>query len=178
MFYVIKNCSNYRDFTIQCNKAILNYKKNIHCIVFLERLKLLVKDNQDRHNQYCTSTEEHECRFSRFYKVVLFYLQNELDYQEKDLPFSYFKKSERRTLDHDIEEMVNLLPMLKQVNKGNYMKLKLELNEMKSYYFLDKKNWKQLFLGKIMVLQNSQVISSEQSATLIEKIEKRFFAPV
>lgn len=163
---------------MHCNKAILNYKKNIYSIVFLERLKVLVKDNQDRHIQFCDSTEHNECRFSKFYKVVLFYLQNELDYQEKDLPFSYFKKSERRLLDHDIEEMVNLLPVLKQVNKGNYMKLKLELNEMKSYYFLDKKNWKQLFLGKVMVLQNTHVISPEQSATLIEKIEQRFFSPV
>lgn len=177
MQHVIMKYSDHKGFIEHCGKTMLNYKRNIHCIVFLERLQELVKASQDRHLQYCVSRDDNECRFVRFYKVILFYLRNELDYQEKDLPFTYFRKNERRLLDHDIEEMVNLLPALKTGDRGNFMKLKLELNEMKSYYFLDKKNWKQLFLGKLIVLENSHIITHEQCATLLEKIEERFVLP-
>lgn len=175
MFFVITKCSDHKQFIEHCGKAMLNYKKNIHCIVFLERLQELVKASRERHLQYCTAIDN-ECRFNKFYKVILFYLKNELDYQEKDLPFIYFRKNERRLLDQDIEELVNNACTLKNDNRHNYVKLRLELNEMKSYYFLDKKNWKQLFLGKVLVLENDHVITHEQSTTLIEKIEERFFS--
>lgn len=177
MLYVIKTCADHRSFIEQCGKAMLNYKKNIDCIVFLERLQDLVKASQERHLQFCADQDHTECRFNKFYKVVLFYLKNELDYQERDLPFVYFKRNERRELDQNIEEMVNLIPALKMSDRSNFMKLKLELNEMKSYYFLDKKNWKQLFLGKVMVLENARIITHDQSNTLLERIEERFVLP-
>ncbi len=174
MLYVIRTCADHRSFIEQCSKAMLNYKKNMYCIVFLERLQELVKASHDRHLLFCADTEHAECRFNKFYKVVLFYLKNELDYQERDLPFVYFKRSERRELDRNIEDMVNLIPSLKTSDRSNFMKLKLELNEMKSYYFLDKKNWKQLFLGKVMVLEHSRIITPDQSHTLLKRIEERF----
>lgn len=177
MLYVIRTCTDHRSFIEQCAKAMLNYKKNICCIVFLERLQELVKTNQERHLQFCADTDHTECRFNKFYKVVLFYLKNELDYQERNLPFVYFKRNERRELDRNIEEMVNLIPALKTSDRGNFMKLKLELNEMKSYYFLDKKNWRQLFLGKVMVLEHSQIITPDQSHTLLKRIDERFALP-
>ncbi len=177
MLYVIRSCADHRSFIEQCRKAMLNYKKNIHCIVFLERLQELVKANQERHQQFCADTDHTDCRFNKFYKVVLFYLKNELDYQERDLPFVYFKRNERRELDQNIEEMVNLIPALKTSDRSNFMKLKLELNEMKSYYFLDKKNWRQLFLGKVMVLENSRILTPDQSSALLKKIEERFVLP-
>lgn len=177
MLYVIKTCSDHRSFIEHCGKAMLNYKKNIDCIVFLERLQDLVKISQERHQQFCVDPDHNECRFNKFYKVVLFYLKNELDYQERDLPFVYFKRNERRELDQNIEDLVNLIPALKTIDRSNFMKLKLELNEMKSYYFLDKKNWRQLFLGKVMVLENSRIITPDQSSTLRERIEERFVLP-
>lgn len=176
MRYVITKCGDHKHFMEHCGKALLNYKKNMHCIVFLERLQELVKANQDRHLQFCTAHYDNACRFTKFYKVILFYIKNEIDHQEKDLPFTYFRKNERRLLDHDLENILTHLPALKQNNRNNYIKLRLELNEMKSYYFLDKKNWKQLLLGKVLVLENTQVITHEQSTSLIEKIEERFFS--
>jgi hypothetical protein len=173
--YVIKASTDHRRFIGYCNKMMLNYKKNIHCIVFLERLYELFKASEERHRQFCSTSEE-ECRFSKFYKVVAFYLKNEIDFQERDLPFTYFKKNERRMLDQNIEAMVNL-PVLKISNRSNFIKLKLELSEMKSYYFLDKKNWKQLFLGKVLVLENAHIITSEQSNRLQESIDERFLLP-
>lgn len=79
-------------------------------------------------------------------------------------------------LDQSIEAMVNL-PVLNISNRNNFMKLKLELSEMKCYYFLDKKNWKQLFLGKVLVLENAHIITREQSNRLLESIEERFLLP-
>ncbi len=143
-------------------------------IVFLERLQDLVKISQEKHLRFCSDTEHHTCRFRTFYKVVLFYLKNELDYQERNLPFVYFKRNERRELDQTIEEMVSLIQAMKTIDRSNFMKLKLELYEMKSYYFLDKKNWRQLFLGKVMVLEHSRIITHEQSSTLLKRIEERF----
>jgi hypothetical protein len=176
MLYVIKGCTDHRNFIRHCTKAMINYKKSIHCIVFLERLHELLKANEERHLQFCRAADD-ECRFSKFYKVVVFYLKNEIDFKEKDLPFTYFKKNERRMLDQNIEAMVNL-PVLKICNRSNFIKLKLELSEMKCYYFLDKKNWKQLFLGKVQVLENAHVITREQSHSLLESIEERFLPPV
>ena len=118
--------------------------------------------------------EEDECRFSKFYKVVLFFLQNELDFQEKDLPFSYFKRNERVQIDHDVEAIVNFLPVLKQSDRNKYIRFRLELSEMKNYYFLDKKNWKQLFLGKVLVLENTRILTHEESTALISRIESTY----
>jgi len=171
MLHVVKSCSDYKIFIDQCSKELLNYKKNIHSIVFLERLKALLRANQERHLHYCTLSGHDECRFAKFYKVVLFFLQNELDFQEKDLPFSYFKRSERLQIDQEVEAIVNLLPVLKQSDKNKYIRFRLELNEMKNYYFLDKKNWKQLFLGKVLVMENAHILTHEESTALIERIE-------
>lgn len=174
MNHVVKSCDEYKEFISLCNKALLNYKKNIHCIVFLERIKMVVNANYERHLVHCSLTHQDQCRFSKFYKVVLFYLQNEIDYQEKDLPFTYFKKRERLLIDKNIEEMLDLLSGIKLSDKNNYLKFKMELNEMKGYYFLDKKNWKQLFLGKVMAMVNSDILTYEQSNKLVERIEKAY----
>jgi hypothetical protein len=109
--------------------------------------------------------------------VVLFYIKNKLEYQEQNLPFTYFKKNERRLINQEIEDLVSMLPTMKMSSRGNLMKLKMEISEMKSYYFLDKKNWKQLFLGKLTVLENTEIITREQSSKLLEKIEDRFLLP-
>ena len=174
MLYEVKSCADYQSFIEHCRKALLNYKKNIYCIVFLERLRELVQASQYRHQQHCTDAERSECRFNKFYKVVLFYLKNELDYQEKDLPFVYFKRQERRELEQNIEDMMDQMPTLQGIDRRNFMKLRLELNEMKSYNFLDKKNWKQLFLGKVKTLENSRILTPDQGSTLLKTIEERF----
>lgn len=177
MFYVIRVCSDHRNFIEHCNKAMLNYKSNIHCIVFLERLQELITAGYERHSQFCTADSLDQCRFSTFYHVVLFYIKNKLEYQEQNLPFTYFKKNERRLINQEIEDLVSMLPTMKMSSRGNLMKLKMEISEMKSYYFLDKKNWKQLFLGKLTVLENTEIITREQSSKLLEKIEDRFLLP-
>ena len=70
--------------------------------------------------------------------------------------------------------MLDLLSGIKLSDKNNYLKFKMELNEMKGYYFLDKKNWKQLFLGKVMAMVNSDILTYEQSNKLVERIEKAY----
>lgn len=171
MEFAIMKISDHKHFIEHCERKLLSYNSNSQCVVFLERLFELLRVIQERHQRHCSFVDSKECRFGRSFKVLLFYLKNEIDSHEKDLSPTFFRKSERIQVARHLDQILKSIP----APKTNYIRLKIELDDMNAYHcFMDKKNWKQLFLGKVWLLESNRVITHEQRCVLLEQFDRHF----
>jgi hypothetical protein len=162
---------SYECFIDVVSKKVLVHKKEIYKIIFLERLFILSKIKYDRHLKYCSASINNSCRFAFYFESVLFFLQNEIDIYEKSLNNKYLKKSERISINIKLNKFIDTFDENTFHSNINYQIFKHEINEMRHYYYLNKKNWRTLFIGKITELQSKGIISSENSETLIAEID-------
>lgn len=168
-----KNIFNYScDYFIdEVSKKLEFYKKEINKIVFLERLFILTKTKYYRHLKFCSVSVNSDCRFAFFFETILFFMQNEIDSCEKNLNKKYLKKSERILINMKLNRFMDAFDEDAFYNYINYQIFKSEINEMRHYYYLNRKNWRTLFIGRLTELQCKGIISSEKSKVLIAEID-------
>lgn len=171
---VISNC-DYNLFINEANKYVRHYKSDIQKTIFLERIFMITKAKYDRHLKFCSKEDALKCRFKKYYEIVLFFLQSEIDDLERKISNKYFNKNTRLLLNSKLEYFIDSIDSSIFYDERDYIVFKNELIEMKNYYYLDKKSWRHLFLGKIFELQNKKNISRETSEKIIEQTDSLYY---
>ena len=164
----VKN-DDYRTFINTLNEKTATYKENNHKAVFLERVLLIIKTNQKKHLNHCREHANNACRFSKSNEIIMTFLQNEIDLYKKEVSLPCFKKNDKHFLT--VEHMIALQENLRIKDEQKMVKFRSELQEMEVYDFLDKKNWKQLFKGKVVDLFEMGVLTQQSARKLVHKIE-------
>lgn len=118
-------------------------------IVFMERIALKIKQTYDQHALHCSQQEDGSCRFIKRYERVLFYIQSDLVKMKKWLSKRELNEMENRRMNVRLKQIIDLLNQTKVGKKINYKVFMREIGELKSYYYLNKKLWRQLLVGKI-----------------------------
>lgn len=162
-----KKTGDYVYFIKSTRSIINNYQKSNQKIIFLSNLLTIVNTKYERHLIFCSCNN---CRFVEYYQHIIFYLQSEMEFFETSILESQLSKSERYKIKMEINSMIKMLDDLKEKNINKYSYFASELRDMKNYFYLDKKIWKELFIGKIYELENSDIINMTHRKILLSKI--------
>lgn len=165
---------NYQDFIGDVRIALYDYHKDIYKIQFVEQLILRFKQSYDDHLETCTYNPKQDCPENIVYANVLFFLQEELEELEENLDDTYFNQSYRNSLTSSMDEIISRFDKLETGQQITYDDLFQELQELKSFYYLNKKNWIEMLTGKLSGMIASGVISETISREIAEVIKTNY----
>lgn len=159
----------YKEFIDKVRQQLWEYKKTSHKIEFVEYVIGKAKIAFDEHLPQCKS--QSDCRINKYYENSLFFLQEELEELESQLSPEDFTRAERDSTNLTLQKIVGDLNLIKFGQQITYDDLKSEFEELKDLYYLNKKNWVQLFAGKLTEMVASGVISETISKDLVSTIK-------
>jgi len=173
--YEFDEYNGYEDF-IQCVRSqLLEYRKETHKLEFVDHLMTLLKQDYDNHLKTCNfQKEKGQCPININYENSLFFIQNERDELIENLQGIEFTMPERNQINESVQKIIADLELIKMGQELTYDDLVDELNELKEFYFLNKKNWSQMFSGKLLEMVASGVISEAISKKIVATISENY----
>ena len=165
---------NYKEFVSDVRSELYEYRKDIYKLEFIEHLINRIKGDYDNHLKVCKAKKREDCFNNVFYENTLFFLQEEIEDIEGTLDSTEFNLIERDHLSSAINQILSDLGKIKIGQQITYDDLSDELLELKDYYYLNKRNWTQLFLGKMTEMIAAGAISETVSKELIEVIKVNY----
>lgn len=99
---------------------------------------------------------------------VTYFLQQELALLGVNANQDYFTSEEKENFNNNIDKIIVLINQSNQLMTEQFKILSDEIEELKNLYFLGKKNWKQLLLGKTSDMVASGIVSEAVSKPLFE----------
>jgi hypothetical protein len=140
----------------------------------MERLIYLYKDSYDKHLLICNATDKAECPSNRFHEDILFFLQEQLEDLETNLDVDEFSPTEKKVANDNLEKILYEINLLKLGQEIKYDDFKNEFEELKDYYFLNKKNWTEMFIGKLTQMVASGIIGETVSKEIVNFIKDNY----
>jgi len=158
--------TNHQAFIDEVKSELYNYRKQAHKMEFLQWILSKLKMDFDRHYEEC----EHKgnCQINETYENSLFFLQIELEELEVSLSDQDFSTLEKTQMDKKLEEMLDEIKLLRLGQEITFDGLSEELEELKEYYFLNKKSWLQLFSGKLLEFSAAGVVNEGISKPIMK----------
>lgn len=168
----LRGRENHKEFVNDVRHELWEYKKDIHKIEFIERIILNAKVSYDEHLVICTN--KHDCPENKFYENTLFFLQQELEELEDRLTPEDFTLNDRQTINGTLQLILDELNTLKLGQELTYNDLSEEFEELKDLYYLNKRNWMQLFQGKVAEMVAGGVISETVSKGIVRILSENY----
>lgn len=163
----------YQSFIDEVRSELYEYNKDTHKIVFIERIIVKVKIGYDAHFNECTE-KLGECGEMKSYENILYFLQEELEELEENLTIEDFTTIEKESINETLDKILKEINTLKLGQELIYTDISEEFDDLKTFYYLNKKNWIQLFQGKLVEKLADGVIDSVVSGKIIEIIKDNY----
>ena len=172
----VNDSGDYKDFIQELRSQLFEYHKGSHKIEFIDRIIILLKKDYDIHLVDCEYRDKNrlDCRFNTYYENTLFFIQNEKDETLSVLEPSEFSISERNLNNESLDKIIDDLRKIQVGQELTYNDLYDELQELKEYYFLSKKHWSQLLIGRISEMVAGGVISETVSKEIVDTVLKNY----
>lgn len=154
--------------------ALYDYNKDSYKIQFLERLKYLYKDSYDQHLIGCTAKIKSDCPTNQIHEDILFFLQEELELYDNSLDNEEFSLKDKELANEAFERLLYEINLLKLGQEITYEDLSKEIEDLKNFYFLNKKNWTEMFIGKLSQMVVSGIIGETVSKEIINFIRDNY----
>ncbi|WP_288985210.1 hypothetical protein [uncultured Flavobacterium sp.] len=165
----------YKEFISEVRNQLYEYRKDAHKLEFLDYLLTLLKQGFDNHLEVCQyKNEKGICDVNKNYENSLFFVQNERDEVIKRLPTTEFNVKERSEINESLQKILEDLNTIKIGQEFTYDDIVQELNELKEFYFLNKKHWSQMLIGRLTEMVASGVISETLSKEIVETVLKNY----
>ena len=87
--------------------------------------------------------------------------------KERNSP-SEFTESDKKQMNSKLDEILEKLEKVSLENETIWTDMKADFEELKNMYYLDKKNWRQLLVGKLTEWSLAGVISETFSKQIVE----------
>jgi hypothetical protein len=156
----------YHDFIGIVKYEISQYSQVSHKIQFLETVMYEVKKVYEEHLQKCTSIEN--CQENLYYESVIFFL-NEIRIElSKNISIEEFNDSDILRYKTGIDAVLKKLNELQLGQQLTYDDFIVQFDEMKSYFYMNKKTWNQMLAGKLLEMIAAGVVSETLSKQIIE----------
>lgn len=165
----------YEEFIQKVRTQLYEYRKDAHKLEFIDYLMTLLKQGYDKHLTRCEYPNDRgKCAINKNYENTLFFVQNERDEIIENLPDTDFTPQERANINESLERILADLDKVKLGQEITYNDLTTELNDLKEFYFLNKKHWSQMFIGRLTEMVASGVISETISKYIVETVTKHY----
>lgn len=165
----------YEKFIQNVRSQLYEYRKDSHKLEFLDKLMSLLKKSYDEHLIDCQfPNERNECSINNNYENSLFFLQNEREEVIEYMPETEFNTKERIEINNSLQKIIEDLEKIKLGQEITYDNLSDELNELKEFYYLNKKHWVQLLIGRLTEMVASGVVSETVSKEILQTVLKNY----
>ncbi|MFN7043757.1 MAG: hypothetical protein ACK4M1_01060 [Flavobacterium sp.] len=165
----------YQEFISEVRTQLFEYRKNAHKLEFLDYIMTLLKQGFDKHLLVCQhKNEKNVCSINKNYENSLFFIQNERDEIIENLPKTEFNYQERSEINDSLQKILEDLNKIKIGQEFTYDDIVQELNELKEFYFLNKKHWSQMLIGRLSEMVAGGVISETISKEIVETVMKNY----
>lgn len=132
----------YEDFIQNVRTRLYEYRKDSHKLEFIDHLMTLLKQDYDKHLKVCEyANDRGKCFINKNYENSLFFIQNEREDLIENLPSTDFTVQEKTDINESLQSIIADLDEIKMGQELTYDDLLAELNELKEFYYLNKKNW-------------------------------------
>lgn len=166
---------HYSSFIQSVRSELFEYRKPAHRLEFIDHLMVMLKRKYDKHLEHCDyKNDRGKCSKNTQYENILFFIQNEKDDIVSTISSEEYTPTERAALNNNIQQVLADLQTLKDGQQITYDDLMQMTEELKELYFLGKKNWTQLLIGKLTEMVASGVVSETVSKAIIDVVNSRY----
>jgi hypothetical protein len=166
---------DYEDFIQKVRSQLYEYRKDAHKLEFIDHLMTLLKQEYDKHLKVCHYPNDRgQCDINKRYENALFFIQNEREELIENLPSTDFTVQEKTDINESLQLILADLDKIKMGQELTYDDLLAELNELKEFYYLNKKHWSQMLIGRLTEMVASGVISETISKDIVETVTKHY----
>lgn len=176
-FYKLKfrDKVSYKDFIQELRNELNEYNKENHRLEFVDRILTLLKVGYDKHLEKCQfPNDKLKCIINKNYENILFFVQNEKTNLIENLDKSNFTIEDRNTINESLKKILEDINLIKMGQEITYDDLSQEFEELKEYYFLSKKSWTQLLIGRISEMVASGIISETISKEIVSTVVRNY----
>ncbi len=167
--------SKYNEFIDKIRSQLYEYRKDSHKLEFIEHIMTLLKLGYDEHLKTCEyPNDRSQCLVNKNYENTLFFIENEREELIENLPQTEFNYQEKSAINESLQKIIADLDKIKMGQEITYDDVMIELNELKEFYFLNKKHWSQLLIGRLSEMVAGGVISETISKDIVSTIAKNY----
>lgn len=170
--YKLMTAENNKDFVNALKSELNVFYKSSDKLTFLEQCLMKVKVKKDAHLKVCKTPKN--CSELRDLDYIIFFTEQELEkngINHKDLFDSIEVNSINEKLDDLISEIKVIQSDLERIKVGQqvtYDDFIEDFEKLKKQTYLDKRSWRQTFLGKIYEMTLSGIVSETISKKVVE----------
>ncbi len=168
------NDNSYKLFISELRSHLYDYRKDSHKLEFLTSLIVIIKNDYDKHDIECDYNPKANCPTNIYFEDTLFFVQNEIDELLENMPTTEFNNIERVNINQSLEKILSDLDKVKMGQELTYNDFENEFKELKELYFLNKKTWSQLLIGKLSEMVAGGIIGESVSKDIVETVSKNF----
>jgi len=135
-------------------------------------VKYVLEDNiakYEKHKPVCKKPDT--CQINFGHETISYYLTQELGRLGVQLNEDTFTEEEKEMAESKLDQILKDLKEVKAGQQVIYEDLLKEVEELKELYFLGKKKWYQLLIGKSVDMAASGVVSETISKGIIAQIK-------
>lgn len=151
------------------SEELYNIYRPTDKIRIIESLLSITKEGSIKHSKVCQDPKN--CNKSKNLALSEFYLIQELEILGVNTGSEIFSYDEQNEINDKLNKVLNEIEILKLGQEIIYDDLKAELDEMKTMYFLSKKTWNQLLVGKVFDMTLAGIISESVSKKIFSIIK-------
>jgi len=159
---------DYKSFIDSVRTSLHDYRKIAHKIEFTDKIIDTIKQEYDDHMLVCKNPKT--CSKNKFYENSLFFLQEEVEDLEQQLPKEEFNRMQKKETSEALEALVAELNTLKTGQQITYDDLMSEFKDLREFLYLEKKTLSQLMLGKLTEVVSSSVVGDVISETVSKSL--------
>jgi hypothetical protein len=170
--YFSAGVSRYEEILDKTRSKVNEIDSHVDKIKFLNIV--LEKNNIDYeiHKEACKDPEH--CHKNEAYETISYFLTQELNRLGVRFNDDTFTNTQKQEAESKLEKILNELNELKIGQQVIYEDLTKELYELKELYFLGKKKWYQLLIGKSAEMVASGIVSETVAKEIITIVKTNY----
>jgi hypothetical protein len=163
--YNLDSNKSYQEFIKLVNQELLQYSRCSHKVQFIETVMCEVRKEYEEHLPDCTTKDD--CDQNFYFESIIFFLNELRKIQNESLTEQEFKEVDIIRYRTGIDEILNKLNEIQLSQHFTYDDFSDQFEELKSYFFLNKKSWNQMLAGKLLEMVAGGIITETVSKQIV-----------
>jgi hypothetical protein len=170
-YHIEQGAGRHKDVidAMEADLAILD--EDAEKLKYLQMIVAKVNNDYATHLLKCDDPEN--CHLNNSYDHIKYFISKELKYLGVKFNDDTFTAEEKESADSKLDKILADLFEVKTGQKFIYEEFARELEELRNLYYLGKKNWLQLLVGKSVEMAASGIVSETISKQLIEQFNDK-----
>jgi hypothetical protein len=161
------NSENKNYFLNALDKELARHRKQTDKVMLLSKVRDLIQEMHDEHYENCRERED--CQTLKWNLQSIHYVNNILlDYSASTNHDDIFTNAEKDEYSKKLDRILEEIEVLKVGHEVIYEGISEEIEMLKNQFYLGKKNWKQIIVGKAVEMVIGGVVSETISKELID----------